>query len=62
MTIHSSHPFADGERDEVRRLRGRLGGAVTLWTTGEGRSRAGLTVTSSDFGGPGYGMLWLDRA
>lgn len=46
MTIHSSHPFADRERDEVRRFRGRLGGAVTLWTTGEGRSRAGLTVTS----------------
>jgi FkbM family methyltransferase len=22
---------------------------------------AGLSVTSSDFGGPGYGMLWLDR-
>lgn len=23
---------------------------------------AGLSVTHSDFGGPGYGMLWLDRA
>jgi flavin reductase (DIM6/NTAB) family NADH-FMN oxidoreductase RutF len=46
MTIHSGHPFADSEPDEVRRLRGRLGGAVTLWTTGEGRSRAGLTVSS----------------
>lgn len=46
MTIHSSHPFADPEPDEVRRFRGRLGGAVTLWTTGEGGSRAGLTVSS----------------
>jgi flavin reductase (DIM6/NTAB) family NADH-FMN oxidoreductase RutF len=46
MTIHSSHPFADREPDEVRRFRGRLGGGVTLWTTGEGRSRAGLTITS----------------
>jgi len=46
MTIHSSHPFADREPDEVRRFRGRIGGGVTLWTTGEGRSRAGLTITS----------------
>ena len=37
MTIHSGHPFADPEPDPVRRLRGRLGGAVTLWTTGDGR-------------------------
>lgn len=48
MTIHSEHPFADpeGERDAVRRLRGRLGGTVTLWTSGSGRDRAGLTVSS----------------
>jgi flavin reductase (DIM6/NTAB) family NADH-FMN oxidoreductase RutF len=48
VTIHSEHPFAEpeSERDPVRRLRGRLGGAVTLWTTGEGRGRAGLTVSS----------------
>lgn len=48
MTIHSTHPFADpsGERDPVRRLRGRLGGAVSLWTAGTGGTRAGLTVTS----------------
>lgn len=45
MTIHSGHPFA-GEPDDVRRFRGRLGGTVTLWTAGEGGSRAGLTVTS----------------
>ena len=48
MTIHSEHPFADPEpeRDPVRRFRGRLGGAVTLWTTGAGDARAGLTMSS----------------
>lgn len=48
MTIHSEHPFLEpeGERDPVRRLRGRLGGVVTLWTAGEGPDRAGLTVSS----------------
>ena len=48
MTIHSGHPFTppESERDPVRRLRGRLGGTVTLWTTGRGRDRAGLTVSS----------------
>ena len=46
MTIHSTHPFADPEPDPVRRFRGRLGGAVSLWTAGEGIDRAGLTVTS----------------
>lgn len=45
MTIHSSNPFADTS-DPVRRFRGRLGGAVTLWTTGEGADRTGLTVSS----------------
>jgi flavin reductase (DIM6/NTAB) family NADH-FMN oxidoreductase RutF len=42
VTIHTTHPFADAEPDDVRRFRGRLGGAVTLWTSGT----AGLTVTS----------------
>lgn len=46
MTIHSSHPFADRDPDPARRLRGRIGGGVTLWTTGEEPDRAGLTVTS----------------
>jgi flavin reductase (DIM6/NTAB) family NADH-FMN oxidoreductase RutF len=45
MTIHSTHPFA-AEPDPIRRFRGRLGGAVTLWTTGEGATRAGLTISS----------------
>lgn len=46
MTIHSEHPFLDPEPDPVRRWRGRLGGAVTLWTAGDEARRAGLTVTS----------------
>lgn len=48
MTIHSDHPFAqpEGARDAARRLRGRLGGQVSLWTAGEGRERTGLTVSS----------------
>ena len=48
MTIHDTHPFLDpeSERDPVRRFRGRLGGAVTLWTAGSGADRAGLTVSS----------------
>jgi flavin reductase (DIM6/NTAB) family NADH-FMN oxidoreductase RutF len=47
MTIHSSHPFAT-EPDPVRRFRGRIGGAVSLWTAGgeEPHPRAGLTVSS----------------
>ena len=49
MTIHSEHPFLDPEPDPVRRWRGRLGGAVSLWTAGDAGDaggRAGLTVTS----------------
>ena len=48
MTIHSDHPFLEPEpdRDPVRRLRGRLGGAVTLWTAGGDDHPAGLTVSS----------------
>jgi flavin reductase (DIM6/NTAB) family NADH-FMN oxidoreductase RutF len=46
MTIHTTHPFADPEPDAVRRFRGRLGGAVTLWTAGSEERRAGLTVSS----------------
>ena len=46
MTIHTTHPFADGEPDDVRRFRGRLGGAVTLWTSTGTSGHAGLTITS----------------
>jgi flavin reductase (DIM6/NTAB) family NADH-FMN oxidoreductase RutF len=48
VTIHGENPFVDpeSERDPTRRLRGRLGGAVSLWTTGAAGERAGLTVSS----------------
>ncbi len=46
MTIHSSDPFADAERDVVRQLRGRLAAGVTLWTAGAAGDAAGLTVSS----------------
>ncbi len=46
MTIHADHPFLDPEPDPVRQFRGRLGGAVSLWTAGDERDRAGLTVSS----------------
>ncbi|WP_347354828.1 flavin reductase [Intrasporangium sp.] len=48
MTIHSEHPFqaAEADRDPVRRLRGRVGATVSLWTSGTGIERAGLTVSS----------------
>lgn len=46
MTIHAEHPFRDPEPDPLRRFRGRVGGTVSLWTSGDGAERAGLTVTS----------------
>jgi flavin reductase (DIM6/NTAB) family NADH-FMN oxidoreductase RutF len=46
VTIHAGHPFAEPEPDPARRFRGRVGGTVSLWTSGAGPSRAGLTVTS----------------
>lgn len=48
MTIHEDHPFIppEGDRDAVRRLRGRLAAPVTVWAAGTGRDRVGLTVSS----------------
>ena len=58
MTIHSEHPFAPADEDPVRRLRGRLGGAVTLWTSGSVETtRAGLTVSSVMVAGGEPGRL-----
>lgn len=61
MTIHSSHPFPTAD-DPVRRLRGRLPSAVTLWTAGAGADRAGLTVSSVMVAGgsPGRVLALLD--
>lgn len=50
MTIHTTDPFAvpEEERSPVRRLRGRLAAAVTLWTTfGRDGAPVGLTVSST---------------
>ena len=64
MTIHTSHPFhePEGDRDPVRRLRGRLGGTVSLWTAGGPDERAGLTVSSWLVAGgePGRVLALLD--
>ena len=61
MTIHSEHPFLDPSADPVRRLRGRLGGTVTLWTSGA-EPRAGLTVSSVMVAGgePGRVLALVD--
>jgi flavin reductase (DIM6/NTAB) family NADH-FMN oxidoreductase RutF len=65
MTIHTDHPFATPD-EPVRRFRGRLGGAVSLWTAGSGTDRAGLTVSSLMVanGSPGsvVGLLDPDSA
>ena len=64
MTIHSEDPFADPpeQRDAVRRLRGRLGATVSLWTAGEPAARAGLTVSSYMVAGgePGHVLALVD--
>ncbi|NYE38924.1 flavin reductase (DIM6/NTAB) family NADH-FMN oxidoreductase RutF [Nocardioides cavernae] len=61
MTIHSGHPFPTPD-DPVRRLRGRQGGTVSLWTAGDADERAGLTVTSWMVAGgePGRVLALLD--
>ena len=44
MSIHMTDPFAE-DRSPLRRLRGRMPAAVTLWTGYGGDHRpAGLTV------------------
>ena len=65
MTIHTEHPFQDPSADPVRRLRGRLGGAVTLWTSGGTTAaprRSGLTVSSVMVAGgePGRVLALVD--
>ncbi len=64
MTIHDDDPFAVpvADRDQLRRFRGRLGPQVTLWTSGEGATRSGLTVSSTlvALGEPGAVLGLLD--
>jgi flavin reductase (DIM6/NTAB) family NADH-FMN oxidoreductase RutF len=61
VTIHSGHPFPTDD-DPVRRLRGRLGGAVALVTSGAGSDRTGLTVSSLMVanGDPGRVLFLVD--
>ena len=66
MTIHSTVPFATpGEaRSPLRRFRGRLPSAVTLWTAyGRDDRPAGLTVSSTVvvLGDPGHLLGVLDE-
>jgi flavin reductase (DIM6/NTAB) family NADH-FMN oxidoreductase RutF len=64
VSIHSEHPFLqpESERSPVRRLRGRVGATVTLWTTGDATARSGLTVSSMMVadGEPGHVLGLLD--
>ncbi len=64
VTIHQGHPFLppEGERSAVRRLRGRWPSGVAIVTTGEERSRVGLTVSSLLVvdGDPGVAVMMLD--
>jgi flavin reductase (DIM6/NTAB) family NADH-FMN oxidoreductase RutF len=64
VTIHSSHPFVppESERDPARRLRGRVGGVVSLWTAADDAGRAGLTVSSLMVaaGNPAHILALLD--
>jgi flavin reductase (DIM6/NTAB) family NADH-FMN oxidoreductase RutF len=65
VTIHSSDPFAtvESERSPVRRLRGRLPAAVTLWTARAlDGDPAGLTVSSTVVidGAPGHLIGLID--
>lgn len=49
MTIHRDHPFLppEGERDPLRRFRGRLLAPVSLWTAyADDARRVGWTVSS----------------
>lgn len=48
MTIHGSHPFlpAEGDRDPLRRWRGRMPAPVSVWTTSLDGRPTGWTVSS----------------
>jgi flavin reductase (DIM6/NTAB) family NADH-FMN oxidoreductase RutF len=48
VSIHSEHPFlpAEGDRDPLRRFRGRMAQPVTLWCAQHEQRRAGWTVSS----------------
>jgi flavin reductase (DIM6/NTAB) family NADH-FMN oxidoreductase RutF len=60
--IHDTDPFAtpDSDRSPVRRMRGRLAAAVTLWTAGD--SAAGSAVSSPAGSGDRIGPAGLTVA
>lgn len=47
----------EGERDPLRRFRGRLPAPVTVWASGEARDRRGFTVSSMFVGDGEPGMV-----
>lgn len=59
VSIHSEHPFLPsvGDRDSLRRLRGRFPAAVSLWTAADDHERQGLTVSSMMIGDGQPGQL-----
>jgi flavin reductase (DIM6/NTAB) family NADH-FMN oxidoreductase RutF len=65
VSIHASDPFAtpDELKSPVRRLRGRLPAAVTLWTAAGAQGEHGLTVSSALVadGEPGRMLGLLDE-
>lgn len=48
VSIHSEHPFATagGDRNPLRRLRGRMPSPVSVWTAESGSRRVGWTLSS----------------
>jgi flavin reductase (DIM6/NTAB) family NADH-FMN oxidoreductase RutF len=48
VSIHSSHPFATPESDRtpIRRFRGRMPSAVSVWAAADQTTRAGWTLSS----------------
>ena len=48
VSIHSEHPFLppEGERNPIRRFRGRMVLPVSVWTAVRGGRKAGWTVSS----------------
>jgi len=46
VTIHTDHPFAGGEAEPLRRFRGRMPAAVSVWVAERDGRRAGWTLSS----------------
>jgi flavin reductase (DIM6/NTAB) family NADH-FMN oxidoreductase RutF len=48
VTIHADHPFAtpEGDRNPLRRWRGRMAAPVSVWAAGDQAGRTGWTLSS----------------